>query len=50
LSEFRTRLVEGKLELVFLDVLLNRVQGLGLLKQRGKLLTGRPMFWQQSAP
>src|SRR5450756_2215366 len=39
LSEFRTRLVEGKLELVLLDVLLNRVQELGLLKQRGKQRT-----------
>ncbi len=34
LSEFRGRLVEGKLELILLDVLLKRVQELGLLKQR----------------
>ena len=39
LSEFRTRLVEGKLELVLLDVVLERVQALGLLKQRGKQRT-----------
>jgi transposase len=39
LSEFRTRLVEGKLELVLLDVLLERVQALGLLKRRGKQRT-----------
>ena len=39
LSEFRTRLVEGKLEFVLLDVLLERVQALGLLKQRGKQRT-----------
>ena len=39
MSEFRTRLVEGKLELVLLDVLLDRVQELGLLKQRGKQRT-----------
>jgi transposase len=31
LSEFRTRLVQGKLELVLLDVLLDRVHELGLL-------------------
>jgi transposase len=42
LSEFRTRLVEGKLELVLLDVALERVQALGLLKQRGKQRTGAP--------
>lgn len=36
LSEFRTRLVAVKLELVLLDVLLERVQELGLLKRRGK--------------
>jgi len=40
LSEFRTRLVEGKLELMLLDVLLDRVQELGVLKQRGKQRTG----------
>jgi transposase len=39
LSEFRTRLVEGKLELVLLDVLLECVQALGLLKRRGKQRT-----------
>ena len=39
LSEFRTRLVEGKLELMLLDVLLDRIQDLGLLKQRGKQRT-----------
>jgi transposase len=39
LSEFRTRLVQGKLELTLLDVLLTRVQTLGLLKQRGKQRT-----------
>jgi transposase len=32
LSEFRTRLVEGKLELVLLDVVLERVQVRGLVK------------------
>jgi transposase len=39
LSEFRTRLVGGKLELVLLDVLLDRIQELGLLKQCGKQRT-----------
>jgi transposase len=39
LSEFRTRLVEGKLELILLDALLERVQELGLLKRRGKQRT-----------
>jgi transposase len=39
LSEFRTRLVGGKLELVLLDILLERVQALGLLRQRGKQRT-----------
>ena len=39
LSEFRTRLVEGKLEWVLLDVVLERVQALGLLKRRGKQRT-----------
>lgn len=39
LSEFRTRLVEGKLELILLDALLERVQDLGLLKQRGRQRT-----------
>jgi len=39
LSEFRTRLVEGKLELLLLDLLLERAQTLGLLKQRGKQRT-----------
>jgi transposase len=39
LSEFRTRLLKGKLELVLLDVLLERVQEFGLLKQRGKQRT-----------
>jgi transposase len=39
LSEFRSRLVQGKLELTLLDVLLTRVQTLGLLKQRGKQRT-----------
>jgi transposase len=36
LSEFRTRLVNGKLELVLLEALLESVQKLELLKQRGK--------------
>jgi transposase len=39
LSEFRTRLVAGELELILLDSLLDRVQALGLLKQRGKQRT-----------
>jgi transposase len=39
LSEFRSRLIEGKLELILLDVFLERVQELGLLKQRGKQRT-----------
>jgi transposase len=39
LSEFRSRLVQGKLELTLLDVLLTRVQTLGLRKQRGKQRT-----------
>jgi transposase len=39
LSEFRTRLVQGKLELVLLDVLLDCVHELGLLKRRGKQRT-----------
>jgi transposase len=38
-SECRTRLVEGKLELVLLDFVLERVQALGLLKRRGKQRT-----------
>jgi transposase len=39
LSEFRTRLVEGKLELLLLDTLLESAQTLGLLKQRGRQRT-----------
>lgn len=39
LSEFRTRLVAGELELLLLDSLLERVQSLGLLKQRGRQRT-----------
>ncbi len=39
LSEFRTRLVAGKLELISLDSFLERVQTLGLLKQRGRQRT-----------
>lgn len=39
LSEFRTRLVEGKLELLSHDVLLERAQTLGLLKKRGNQRT-----------
>ena len=39
LSEFRTRLVAGCLELLLLDALLERAQMLGLLKQRGKQCT-----------
>jgi transposase len=39
LSEFRSRLVAGELELILLDSLLERVQALGLLKQRGKQRT-----------
>jgi transposase len=39
LSGFRTPLVEGKLELLLLDTLLERAQTLGLLKQRGRQRT-----------
>jgi hypothetical protein len=39
LGEFRTRLVDGQLELLFPDNLLERVQTLGLLKQRGRQRT-----------
>ncbi len=39
LSEFRTRLIQGKLELILLDTLLERAQALGLLRQRGKQRT-----------
>jgi len=39
LSEFRTRLIEGKLELILLDTLLESAQSLGVLKQRGKQRT-----------
>jgi len=39
LSEFRTRLMKGELELILLDTLLERAQALGLLKQRGKQRT-----------
>ena len=39
LSEFRTRLLRGKLELILLDTLVERAQTLGLLKQRGKQRT-----------
>jgi transposase len=39
LSEFRTRLVDGQLELLLLDSLLERAQMLGLLKQRGRQRT-----------
>jgi len=39
LSEFRSRLVEGKAELLLLDTLLTRCQELGLLKKRGRQRT-----------
>lgn len=39
LSEFRTRLVTGHTELVLLDALLRRAQGLGLFVQRGRQRT-----------
>ncbi len=39
LSEFRTRLIDGQLELLLLDSLLGRAQTLGLLKQRGRQRT-----------
>jgi transposase len=39
LSEFRTRLVQGKAEQTLLDTLLTRVQELGLLKRRGRQRT-----------
>jgi transposase len=39
LSEFRTRLVDGQLELLLLDSLLESAQTLGLLKQRGRQRT-----------
>lgn len=39
LSEFRTRLVQGKAEQALLDTLLTRVQELGLLKHRGRQRT-----------
>ena len=39
LSEFRTRLVEGKAELLLLDTLLDRSQHLELLKPRGRQRT-----------
>jgi transposase len=39
LSEFRTRLVQGKAEQTLLDTLLTRVQELGVLKRRGRQRT-----------
>ncbi len=39
LSEFRSRLVGGGVELLLLDTLLERAQALGLLKQRGRQRT-----------
>ena len=39
LSEFRSRLVGGGLELLLFDILLERAQALGLLKQRGRQRT-----------
>lgn len=39
LSEFRSRLVEGGLELLLLEALLEHMQALGLLKQRGRQRT-----------
>jgi transposase len=39
LSEFRSRLVEGKAELLLLDPLLARCRELGLLKKRGRQRT-----------
>ncbi|MBV9035351.1 MAG: IS1182 family transposase, partial [Acidobacteriaceae bacterium] len=39
LSEFRSRLVEGKAERLLLDTLLTRCQELGLLKKRGRQRT-----------
>ena len=39
LSEFRSRLVEGKAELLLLDALLARCRELGLLKKRGRQRT-----------
>jgi transposase len=39
LSEFRARLIAGRAERVLLDSLLERVQGLGLLKRRGRQRT-----------
>ena len=36
LSEFRSRMVGGGVELLLLDALLERAQALGLLKQRGR--------------
>ena len=39
LSEFRSRLVGGELELLLLDTLLEQAQALGLLKQRGRQRT-----------
>jgi transposase len=39
LSEFRSRLVEGKAELLLLDTLLARCRELGLLKKRGRQRT-----------
>ena len=39
LSEFRTRLVEGKAELLLLDTLLRRLQEQGLVKARGRSRT-----------
>ena len=39
LSEFRSRLVGGGVELLLLDTLLERARALGLLKQRGRQRT-----------
>jgi len=49
LSEFRTRLVEGELELILLDTLPQRAQALGLLKQRGKQRTDSTHVWLRCA-
>ena len=49
LSEFRSRLVNGRAQRQLLDTLLERIRGLGLIRQRGRQLTARPMSWPRCA-
>ena len=48
LSEFRDRLLAGSAEALLLDKLLERCQGLGLLKARGSSAPTPPTCWPRS--